>query len=764
MLLCLMLLGISVNASAIDLESTQDFTKNPWNMTIGTSTNGENVYPNITTGQKTNGCNIADKEWNGITFAGDKRCITSGYQTIADGEHNQTSGYPTIVHSTTYGDDNPHLYINRWNTLTMTAPDGYKFTKIVFHFIATSSTIYNGVKAYTSGGKTDNFVPVWKSAGTYTTAADGMSGTFDASAEPVQSTTVECHASTAMRISSIDFTLVSTGEAVETKYSVLQDESMVGGTVEADIRKATEGTEITLTPKAATGYEYKNAAVTVTNNTTGEAVEVVDNKFTMPASDVTVSTTFAAKYYSISVSVNTDDDHNPFGTASADMTTAKKGDVVTLTATPKEGYEFLVWSSDDVNQFNGNTFVMPASNVSVTAMFAKLRHAIHTTIIGNGTVSLPGVQDNKVSEGNSFRVVPTAADGYELASIVVADAVTGDIIEFNEEINAYVMPAHDVNITVTFKRPVVTFASLDELVDAELDNALVNVTIDDVVALAQVNPVSGAYMVMLQNSGVTLLAPASDLGWVTGGTVTGTLNGVDWDGMNYALYSEDESFWSGLTYTAPAGDKTTETVTIAAACTDGEKCYSTFSSKNAFYVPAELTVCEVKVEGDKLTLVPYQTGDLVAPYTGLLVSAAEGGEYEVEIEIDEEKLDDIVTLLGEENALRPTCIPGGITAEDMGDMDYGMDFYRLTMHNGTEFGFWWGAADGAAFDIVAGKAYLVADHAAAVKGFKFGADTTGIAGVSNKAESKTVYNLNGQRVNASYKGMVITNGRKNIRK
>lgn len=756
-----MLLGVSVNASAIDLESTLDFTTNPWEMTIGTSTNGANVYPNITTAGKTAGCNLSDKEWNGISFSGDRKFTSpSGTSKSNGSQYFPTLRYSTATYNNTEG--KPFMWLGSGCSFTMTAPDGYAFTNVVFHYFKYVPSSSTATPYYYNGSSTAGN-PEWSEGGTYTLSEDGSQGTY-ASVSGVPSITIYAMVARELWISKIDFTLVSTGEAVETKYSVLQDEAMVGGTVEADIKKATEGTEITLTPKAATGYEYKNAAVTVTNNTTGEAVEVVDNKFTMPASDVTVSTTFAAKYYSISVSANADDEKNPLGTASADMTTAKKGDVVTLTATPKEGYELLVWSSDDVNQFNGNTFVMPASNVSVTAIFAKLRHAIHTTIIGNGTVSLPGVQDNKVSEGNSFRVVPTAADGYELASIVVADAVTGDIIEFNEEINAYVMPAHDVNITVTFKRPVVTFASLDELIDAELDNALVNVTIDDVVALAQVNPVSGAYMVMLQNSGVTLLAPASDLGWVTGGTVTGTLNGVDWDGMNYALYSEDESFWSGLTYTAPAGDKTTETVTIAAACTDGEKCYSTFSSKNAFYVPAELTVCEVKVEGDKLTLVPYQTGDLVAPYTGLLVSAAEGGEYEVEIEIDEEKLDDIVTLLGEENALRPTCIPGGITAEDMGDMDYGMDFYRLTMHNGTEFGFWWGAADGTAFDIVSGKAYLVADHAAAVKGFKFGADTTGIAGVSNKAEGKTVYNLNGQRVNASYKGMVITNGRKNIRK
>ena len=33
-------------------------------------------------------------------------------------------------------------------------------------------------------------------------------------------------------------------------------------------------------------------------------------------------------------------------------------------------------------------------------------------------------------------------------------------------------------------------------------------------------------------------------------------------------------------------------------------------------------------------------------------------------------------------------------------------FYRLTMHNGTDIGFWWGAAGGGAFQPGAHKAYL----------------------------------------------------------
>lgn len=73
------------------------------------------------------------------------------------------------------------------------------------------------------------------------------------------------------------------------KYSV-SFASAEGGTLSASAIKAEEGTEITLTAEPQLGYEFNNDwSVTATD---GTIINVVDNKFTMPAQDVTVSGTF----------------------------------------------------------------------------------------------------------------------------------------------------------------------------------------------------------------------------------------------------------------------------------------------------------------------------------------------------------------------------------------------------------------------------------------------------------------------------------------
>lgn len=64
-----------------------------------------------------------------------------------------------------------------------------------------------------------------------------------------------------------------------------------GGTLSTSAIKAEEGTEITLTAEPQLGYEFNNDwSVTATD---GTVINVADNKFTMPAQDVTVSGTFS---------------------------------------------------------------------------------------------------------------------------------------------------------------------------------------------------------------------------------------------------------------------------------------------------------------------------------------------------------------------------------------------------------------------------------------------------------------------------------------
>lgn len=113
------------------------------------------------------------------------------------------------------------------------------------------------------------------------------------------------------------------------KYSV-SFASVEGGTLSASAIKAEEGTEITLTAEPQLGYEFNSDWSVVA--TDGTVINVVDNKFTMPAQDVTVSGTFSEStstptFASLAELVDT----------GAPSTTARK---VTVTLTDEEIIRF----------------------------------------------------------------------------------------------------------------------------------------------------------------------------------------------------------------------------------------------------------------------------------------------------------------------------------------------------------------------------------------------------------------------------------------
>ncbi len=130
-----------------------------------------------------------------------------------------------------------------------------------------------------------------------------------------------------------------------------------------------------------------------------------------------------------------------------------------------------------------------------------------------------------------------------------------------------------------------------------------------------------------------------------------------------------------------------------------------------------------------------------------------------------------VTLLGEE------CEAEGIYG---GNMLLGTDeaetvdiataqfyYYVLSAKNG-EVGFYWAAEDGGSFENGAHKAYLALtpEQAALAPAFYFEGSTTGIAAVEgdNTLDANApMYNIAGQRVNGSYKGIVIQNGVKRVK-
>ena len=203
----------------------------------------------------------------------------------------------------------------------------------------------------------------------------------------------------------------------------------------------------------------------------------------------------------------------------------------------------------------------------------------------------------------------------------------------------------------------------------------------------------------------------------------------------------------------------TATINIAAACTDGDKCYGTYSNSKAFIVPADLTVYEVSVNEDALRLAAYATGDIVPANTGVLV-AGDAGDHNVVLTTGG------TSKLGADNMLRATG--AGIDAAAMSEADANCKFYRLTMHGGTQIGFFWGAEKGAAFAVPANKAYLAVPNAeaGAVKGFRFGENTDGISEIMSNGENEkmsAIYDLSGRRVVKPTKGLYIVNGKKVVK-
>ena len=208
-------------------------------------------------------------------------------------------------------------------------------------------------------------------------------------------------------------------------------------------------------------------------------------------------------------------------------------------------------------------------------------------------------------------------------------------------------------------------------------------------------------------------------------------------------------------------------ITLSSLCTNGKRYYGTFSSSVAFVVPNHLTVSEIKVENDFLQVFDYATDDVVPANTGVMVSSNTAGDHSVEVTSGG------TSILGDNNMLKPSG--SGISSTQMAErMAEGTQFYRLTMHNGSQIGFWWGAEEGAAFDLGANKAYLAVPSTAAARlqGLWFSDESEGITGLSREVtdDKQPVYDLQGRKIvirksaNGKFqRGLYITNGRKVVR-
>jgi uncharacterized repeat protein (TIGR02543 family) len=155
-------------------------------------------------------------------------------------------------------------------------------------------------------------------------------------------------------------------------YNITCATGLSHGSVSAP-ESAMEGTTVSITATPEPGYMVGTYTVYKTGSPSTTVTVSSNGTFTMPGYAVTVSATFVQNnnYYDIALG------NVSHGTINASETSAKSGTTITLTATPNNGYTLYSWyvfktgdMSTTVN-VSGNSFVMPAFNVTVMATFVQ---------------------------------------------------------------------------------------------------------------------------------------------------------------------------------------------------------------------------------------------------------------------------------------------------------------------------------------------------------------------------------------------------------
>lgn len=220
-----------------------------------------------------------------------------------------------------------------------------------------------------------------------------------------------------------------------------------------------------------------------------------------------------------------------------------------------------------------------------------------------------------------------------------------------------------------------------------------------------------------------------------------------------ALYIKDITFvW----------EKVSEPTTGSFSITDAG--FATYYTNKAFVMPENVQggiVTKANNETSQLTVsYNYQPGTVVPAKTPIVLKG-EKGDYTVNYTTSEETAPAGNMLYGADNV-----DADGMTFVEGTNVKY----YKLALGNDGKCGFYWGAADGAAFEYTANRAFLaidITDASQAPEGFSLDGDggTTGINGVMNgNDDSQKIYTVTGVYAGKSLdklpKGIYIVGGKK----
>lgn len=192
--------------------------------------------------------------------------------------------------------------------------------------------------------------------------------------------------------------------------------------------------------------------------------------------------------------------------------------------------------------------------------------------------------------------------------------------------------------------------------------------------------------------------------------------------------------------------------------TIGSTGYATlYYSGRAIKIPTGVTAYTMKVENGKIVRSrTYSEGETLPKATAVILRG-KPGKYNLDTSTEEGITDN-------NNQLKGSDTKANTTGND------GYYFYMLANKDGEGVGFYWGAKNGAAFLNGEHKAYLAIPKtdtygSAAKPCYVFAEDAATAIGKTNDNETKPAsYTLDGRLCPRGAKGIVISNGRKTIRR
>ena len=250
------------------------------------------------------------------------------------------------------------------------------------------------------------------------------------------------------------------------------------GTVTVDPTAAVEGTDVTVTVKAADNYQLKADSLTysyqIGEDKKTEKLTLTDGKatFKMPAADVTVSAAFeeiATETYTVTVTKDGDGKVTVNEQETEKLEGLKSGDTVTLKINPIDTDTLLTElagvtvtsgkvdvSTTKVDE-NTYTFKMPDGDVNVSVKFTTVEYGIEVKMLGEGegTITFTDGKTRFAAGTNVTATITPNGTTYELTKVMYDD------VSENKEVTSelkngceytFTMPANHVKFEATFEK------------------------------------------------------------------------------------------------------------------------------------------------------------------------------------------------------------------------------------------------------------------------------------------------------------------------